>query len=177
MGAAERALRCPDAEPRDITSLQNWLDTNGSISREGEAYLQHSRDLCAVAPVTDSALVYIEDWVERRLSRMPGLPDVSYAERLACSYTHLIGRKQKSQDISATPSVVIYSGTLIKRMATGLMIALVTILLLLPIVICNLIMSGPVRLFVVMVSTVVYLLVLAALTRAKTTELVVAATT
>lgn len=59
----------------------------------------------------------------------------------------------------------------------GLLISLVTILLLLPIVICNVITATALRIFIVMLSTVFYLLVLSGLTRAKTTELVVAATT
>lgn len=50
-------------------------------------------------------------------------------------------------------------------------------LLLLPIVICNLVNDLPMRLLIVMISTVVYLLVLSGLTRVKTIELVVAGTT
>lgn len=57
------------------------------------------------------------------------------------------------------------------------MTILITILLLLPMVVCNVVISTPLRLFIVMVSTVLYLLVLSHMSRAKTPELVVAATT
>ena len=77
MDAAERALGRPDAEPRDMASLQNWLNANGSITAECEAYLQYRQDLCAVAPVADNAIVSVQDWLEHWLSRMPGLSDVS----------------------------------------------------------------------------------------------------
>jgi hypothetical protein len=50
-------------------------------------------------------------------------------------------------------------------------------LLLLPIVICNLVNDLAMRLLIVMLSTVIYLIVLSALTRVKTIELVVAGTT
>lgn len=59
----------------------------------------------------------------------------------------------------------------------GLLISLVTFMLLLPIVVCNVVTTTAIRIFIVMMSTVFYLLVLSGLTRAKTTELVVAATT
>jgi hypothetical protein len=57
------------------------------------------------------------------------------------------------------------------------LIFLVTTLLLIPIVVCNVVHGFAMRISVVMLSTVVYLLVLSGLTRVKTTELVVAGTT
>lgn len=76
-----------------------------------------------------------------------------------------------------TRSVVIYSGSMIRTIARGLIIGLVTVLLLMPIVVCNLVLSTSLRLFIVMTATILYLIILTTLTRAKTAELVIAATT
>jgi hypothetical protein len=36
------------AKPRDISSLQNWVDGNGCIAREETAYLARHKDLLSV---------------------------------------------------------------------------------------------------------------------------------
>ncbi|ENH68039.1 hypothetical protein FOC1_g10001736 [Fusarium oxysporum f. sp. cubense race 1] len=84
---------------------------------------------------------------------------------------------QSNRYVSSDPNVHIYNGPFVSRVAKGLLICLVTLLLLLPIVVCNVVSTAAVRIFIVMLSTIVYLLVLSGLTRAKTTELVVAGTT
>lgn len=66
---------------------------------------------------------------------------------------------------------------MIKRIAKALIISLITLLLLLPIIVCNVITDAVVRIVIVMAATVFYLIVLSDLTKAKTMELVIAATT
>ena len=57
-------LSLDDAGVRDIDSLQNWVNGNGSIAREETEYLEYSRDLARIAPVKDTSLERAEKWVE-----------------------------------------------------------------------------------------------------------------
>jgi hypothetical protein len=79
--------------------------------------------------------------------------------------------------MSNDPNVYIYSGSLIKRIAKALLLLLITLLLLIPVVVCNTISTTSVRIFVVMVSTILYLLVLSVLTKSRTMELILAGAT
>ncbi|KAL4727146.1 hypothetical protein ACLX1H_006047 [Fusarium chlamydosporum] len=157
----ERTLSFGRSEIRDVQSLRNWVDGNGCVARDETSYLSDEKDLFSLSPTLDSAATRFEDWIE---------------DRMAQFFCHrklgILGR-----DVSSDPNVHIYSGTFIKRTAKAFMICLVTMLLLLPIVICNLVNALATRLLIVMLSTVVYLLVLSGLTRVKTIELVVAGTT
>lgn len=62
-------------------------------------------------------------------------------------------------------------------MAKGLLLSLITLLLILPVVICNAIQTTSIRIVVVVLSTLVYLLLLSILTKCKTMELIVATAT
>ena len=55
------------AKPRDIRSLQNWVNGNGCLSWEETEYLTHCGDLCTVVPSDDRAVVRFETWVENGL--------------------------------------------------------------------------------------------------------------
>ena len=57
------------AQPRDITSLLNWVNGNACLARDETAYLGHCKDLLYVAPPpNDSAIGGIETWVEDKLT-------------------------------------------------------------------------------------------------------------
>lgn len=58
-----------------------------------------------------------------------------------------------------------------------MLLFLITLLLLMPVVICNIINTISVRIVIVMISTVSYLLILSGLTKLRTTELMLAAAT
>ena len=155
-----RMLQFEGAMSRDITSLRNWLEGNGCISRAETAYLDHDQDLFSLAPPADSASFRFEAWVEDMLSQwLPGF------------------RNYKKHDVSSDRNVIIYRGAIIPNVAKGLILSLITVLLLMPIVVCNIVRDTILRIVIVMVSTVLYLLVLSGLTRAKTIELLLAATT
>lgn len=57
------------AETRDIESLQNWVNGNGTVARKETEYLQKSRELACLAPLKDTALSRVEIWVEDVLIR------------------------------------------------------------------------------------------------------------
>jgi hypothetical protein len=55
------------ASSRDVTSLQNWLDQTGCLTREESAYLDKPNDLISLASSSDSALKRLENWIEDQL--------------------------------------------------------------------------------------------------------------
>lgn len=79
--------------------------------------------------------------------------------------------------MSDDPNVYIHSGQLIQRIAKALLLFLITILLLMPVVVCSIINATSVRIAIVMVSTISYLLVLSSLTKSRTMELILAGAT
>ncbi|KAK2009605.1 hypothetical protein LZ32DRAFT_589796 [Colletotrichum eremochloae] len=155
-----RVLNLGPAQKRDLASLQNWMEGNGCIARAESAYLTQERDLMSLGPVGDGAILHLEAWLEDSLIRLwRGF------------------RKSRHHDISNDSNIYIYSGTLIRRTARGLLLLLITVLLMLPVVVCNIVNTASARIIVVMVSTICYLLVLSGLTNSRTMELVVAGAT
>ncbi|KAL2156764.1 hypothetical protein VTH82DRAFT_1510 [Thermothelomyces myriococcoides] len=153
-------LTLSPARSRDVESLQNWLDSNGCIAEEECAYLTHRKDLISLAPCGDKASSKLETWVENMLVR------------------HWRGfRKSRSHDLSDDPNVYIYSGPWIRRLARTLLLLLITFLLLVPVILCNLIDNFAIRIFVYVLCTVVYLLVVSLLTKSRTMELIFAGVT
>jgi hypothetical protein len=85
--------------------------------------------------------------------------------------------KDRHFDLSVDPNVYLYSGRLIKRIARVILLSLITSLLLMPVVICNVTSTISIRIVIIMISTIVYLSILAELTRSRTMELVLAGAT
>ena len=79
--------------------------------------------------------------------------------------------------MSTDPNVYLYFGPMIKQTARALLLFLVTCLLLIPVVICNIISTTSIRIVVVMLSTISYLFILSELTHSKTIELILAGAT
>lgn len=166
------------AEQRDVKSLQNWLNGTGCLARDETSYLKHQRELVSLAPVQDHAVLQIETWVEdqligfyrglRRVRRMLPSSPLSNSSKPYGSKFH---------DFSTDRNIYVYSGSLIERTAKALLLFLITLEMLMPVVICNLINAISVRIVVVIISTVCYLLTLSGLTNSKTIELIVAAAT
>lgn len=62
-------LNYAHAKPRNILSLQNWINGNGCIARDETAYLTRCSDLIALNSSHDSATERLEDWIEDKLVR------------------------------------------------------------------------------------------------------------
>lgn len=170
-----KTLAYEKASRRDAISLRNWLSNTRCVARDECNYITHEKELFSVSMVKDSAMLRFEAWVEDKLIRFsrwrPIVRRRPYPLKQADRY-------QKNFDrVSTDADVFIYSGPWIKRIARALMLSLVTILLLMPIVVCNILTSTQSRIIVVMISTLCYLLFLARMTRSKTIELIVAGTT
>lgn len=174
---SRRMLSLDAAEARDIESLRNWTNNTGCIAREETNYLEYSRDLASLAPAKDNAISKVEIWVENALIRFyRGFRNVRERIQPAPRHTDVI-IKNHHYNLSIDPNVYLYSGYLIKRIARMLLLLLITSLLLMPVVICNVTNTASIRIVIIMVSTMVYLAILSELTRSKTMELVLAGAT
>ncbi|KAI6087272.1 hypothetical protein F4821DRAFT_116876 [Hypoxylon rubiginosum] len=132
-----RILSLHSAGRRDIASLQNWVEGTGCLARDETAYLSCRSELVSLAPVTDSGIQQLETWVEDRLVRL----------------LHRF-RRARARQRSTDPNVHIYRGPWIRRTANALLIVLVTLLLIIPVMICNLVSTFSVRIIIVIISTI-----------------------
>jgi hypothetical protein len=64
-----RMLAYEAAKPRDVLSLQNWVNGNACLAREETAYLTHCKELLSIASSDDGAVTQLEAWVEDNLIR------------------------------------------------------------------------------------------------------------
>ena len=82
-----RILTARSANPRDIRSLQHWVNGNGCLSWEESEYLKHCHDLCSIAPVDDDATARFKIWIEKALGRLLlKFQEVGNAVILICWY-------------------------------------------------------------------------------------------
>ncbi|KAI1776945.1 hypothetical protein F4818DRAFT_412368 [Hypoxylon cercidicola] len=149
------------AMPRDVESIKNWLDSTSHVSSAETAYLDHvQKELVCLGPSEDSATRQLETWVEESFIRY---------------YPQF--REAVAHDVSRNEDVYIYSGPLIKYIARVVLLLVISLLLLTPIVVCNAVLSLSGRIWVVAFSTMAYLLVVSALAKSRTIELIVAGAT
>ncbi|EFQ34255.1 uncharacterized protein GLRG_09399, partial [Colletotrichum graminicola M1.001] len=161
-----QALSLSAAAPKDILSLQNWLQGRSCLSRSETEYLELRQDLATLSSPKDSAIELLENWVEGKLIHYyRGFRKVENAEQ---GPLH-----NKSSD----ENVYIYSGSLVKQSAPVLMLCLITSLILIPVVICIAVHSMVARVAIILISTVLYLSVLSRLTNSKMMELILAGAT
>ncbi|RDA84140.1 hypothetical protein CP532_0115, partial [Ophiocordyceps camponoti-leonardi (nom. inval.)] len=148
-----RLLSFPPAHQRDVESLQNWLSGTGCVARDETAYLSHNEELMSLAPEDDSALLGIETWVEDKLIRFfRGFRNVRVPP-FDIMVMRLTERQSRFHVVSRDPNVYIYSGTMIRRIARALLFLIISILLLMPVVICNIISTTSVRIVIVLAFT------------------------
>ena len=103
--------------------------------------------------------------------------DFEKYENEAVFFDWLMNEKSHFHDLSNDPNVYIYSGPWIKRTAKALLLVLITLFLLLPVVLCNIITTNSARVAIIMGSTAAYLCVLSILVQARTIELILAGAT
>ncbi|KAI1013818.1 hypothetical protein LB503_010515, partial [Fusarium chuoi] len=155
-----RTFSLHQADGKDVASLQNWVSATGSLAEDETEYLLHKEELVTLAPVTDSAVKQLESWVESKLTK--------YWYEFRTSRSHNRSRREH---------VFIFKSQLVKRLAKAVLFSLITLLLLMPVIACNLIKNAAGRIMIVIFFTIVYLLILSCLTRARTMELILAGAT
>lgn len=166
-----RALALEAAQPRHVQSLQHWIEGTGCLARDETAYL-YEHDLRQLNTKHDVATSLLEQWVEDTLNWCyKGFRQVS-----ALSLRLLI-TKTEGYHISENKNVYIYTGRAIMWVARLTLLALVALLLLAPVIICNTAVADSARMVVISLATVLYLVVLMRLTNAKAIELIMAGAT
>ncbi|KAH8589139.1 hypothetical protein B0O99DRAFT_637335 [Bisporella sp. PMI_857] len=155
-----RMLNHESAQPLNVASLQNWVQSTGCLSRDETAYLGAEEDLICVAAQTDTFLVRLELLLERAL--------------LSC-WSGFAGCFRSP--ISRDPNVYIFSGAFIKRFARAAAASGVVLLLLLPVIVINSLASTLLRLVLIVLSTAMVIILLAVLTKARTGDMFVAGAT
>ncbi|KAF2195567.1 hypothetical protein K469DRAFT_649652 [Zopfia rhizophila CBS 207.26] len=145
---------------RHVVSLQNWVNNNACLARAETAYLTYSNDLLSVAPSHDGASERMEAWVEDKLVR--------YCKTF---------QKGLRRNVSNDSSVFIFSGSLTGRLTRIMIILLTLVFLLAPAIICNILDGKTVRTTVVVVAVILFLVMLSAIAKARTIEILVAGTT
>ncbi|KAK3374336.1 hypothetical protein B0T24DRAFT_720848 [Lasiosphaeria ovina] len=105
---------------------------------------------------------HLKEWVEDRLIQF---------------YGRFRAIKDPGFEISSNPHVYIYSGGMIRRIAMGLLLLLITSLILTPVVVCDLVDDMPARITIITASILCYLTVLSRLTKSRTIELILAGAT
>ncbi|KAK1773055.1 hypothetical protein QBC45DRAFT_428587 [Copromyces sp. CBS 386.78] len=157
---ANRVLSFGPAQPRDVESLQNWMDSTGSLAREEASYLAHHLELVSLAPVDDSAVVQLTAWVEN-----------------IAIWLWPSSGKNPFQNVSQYSNIYIDSSPWIKLTAKALLLLLITLMLLLPVVLCNIVSTRSARIIIIIVSTIGFLLILSGLTKSKMMNLILAGAT
>ncbi|KAE9363029.1 hypothetical protein N431DRAFT_357402, partial [Stipitochalara longipes BDJ] len=155
-----RMLNLDAAKPRDVLSLQNWVNGNACLAREETTYLSFCKELLSIATPDDDTVARLETWVEDNLIRF---------------YKGF--REDPSHDVSRDSNVYIFSGSLIGRITRTLILSIITFLLLAPVLVCNALSSTTPRIITIVISTIVFLSTLSLLTRARTVETFLAGAT
>ncbi|KAH7354607.1 hypothetical protein BKA65DRAFT_496671 [Rhexocercosporidium sp. MPI-PUGE-AT-0058] len=154
-----RMLSYDRAKSRDVSSLRNWVDGTACLARNESEYLEE-RDLITLGTTQDNALSFIQDWIEDKLM-----------------YWYSGYRQRPLHDMSSDPNVYAYSGSLIRRTAKALLLALLASSLLAPAIVCNFVNNMKARVIVVVIAIVSFLVLLSTLTKSKSMELAVAGAT
>ncbi|KAK1828787.1 hypothetical protein QBC39DRAFT_358313 [Podospora conica] len=160
---SNKVLSLGGAHKRDITSLVRWLEGNGCIAREEARYLQNDQDLLSLAHEPDDALTKLESWVEDQL--------------LLWNPSSLL---KLSRELSDDPNVIVNTADRTRRIAKCIILIVMAMLLLLPILICNLealAQNFTGRMFVVVGFVILYLVIILAMSRARTLEVLLAGAT
>jgi hypothetical protein len=64
-----RMLNFEAAKPRDVLSLQNWVNGNACLARDETEYLKFCKELLSISSPDDDTVSRLESWVEDILIR------------------------------------------------------------------------------------------------------------
>ena len=65
-----RMLNFEAAKPRDVLSLQNWVNGNACLARDETTYLTFCKELLSISSPNDDTVSRLECWVEDALIRV-----------------------------------------------------------------------------------------------------------
>ncbi|KAH7014191.1 uncharacterized protein B0I36DRAFT_48587 [Microdochium trichocladiopsis] len=154
-----RALNLQAANARDVTSLHNWIEGTGCLYEAETAYLSHQDELVALAPQADNTLLKLETSIEDFLIRWRRPAGNPYG-------------------IDLRPNqVYMHAGQHIHHLGRMALVLAVALLMMGPVVVCNLVNAQATRIAIIGFSIATYLAMISSFTKARTLELTVAAAT
>ncbi|PNP44348.1 hypothetical protein TGAMA5MH_03954 [Trichoderma gamsii] len=151
-----RALSFSTAPARPVSTLWKWVDGTGCVARAETAYLEHGEDLVSLATPEDSIVTWLETLAE---------------------YASLYFHKQPGPETSQGPDVYIFPPSPIRRAVQIILAPLFTLLLLIPVIICNFLSGLTARLIIVILSTTGFIAALSCLTNIRPVDLIIAGAT
>ncbi|KAF1992972.1 hypothetical protein P154DRAFT_591726, partial [Amniculicola lignicola CBS 123094] len=158
-------MRLPNASPRDIISIKNWLNGTGSIARAETNFLEHQHDMANLTGALDSAVNYIETFVERLAERLAAhIRKVKFLPEALKP-----GRGDLTQDphiFFAGPCLSSFSRVVTSWVAAAILLA--------PVVVLFCIQDALWRLITITVAGLVFLSALSTWTKARTIEIITA---
>ncbi|KAB2107124.1 hypothetical protein AG0111_0g4687 [Alternaria gaisen] len=159
------AMRLPAASPRDITSIQNYLDGTGSIAIEESAFLSHRHDLANLTGALDSAATSIEYLIERAACRL------SYPIRKLAFLPEAL--KPGRGDLTQDPNIF-FAGPRLRSFSRAVTSWVAAAILLAPVIVLFCIQDALWRLITITVAVLFFLSALSTWTKARTIEVVTA---
>ena len=170
-----RVYRFTQAQRRDVNGSRNWVDGNGCIAREESRYLAHGEDLFTFSLEDQDPLSRLERSVEDAL--IPFLRSyykVNQRSSLLLGIKERLLNKQQKQASEDTPPDANASLFLAKRAARASMAAIVTTVLLLPMLVCKFLPSLTTRVAITAISVMVLVAMISGFIKARSIEILAA---
>ncbi|KAF3069920.1 hypothetical protein CFAM422_006836 [Trichoderma lentiforme] len=153
----QRALTLSTAPSRPVSNLCNWVESKGSIARAESAYLEHQEDTFTLAEPEDNIISWLE----------------TLAEYIAFYFNKWFAAAESPRE----SDIYIFPPSLIKRAVRVFPVPLITVLLLTPVIICNLIDGLTARLVIVVFATTGFIAALSCLIKIRAIDLIIAGAT
>jgi hypothetical protein len=178
------ALRLPNAAPRDINSVKNWINGTGCIARAESQFLEEQDDMMNLGGTTDHAVTYIEIVAETIAfgfaARLRKVRQHAQSYLFTELFTHETqvkflpeamkpGRSDLTQDTH-----LFFPGSLLRSFSRAVTSCVSAGLLLAPVIILFCVRNALWRLVVITTAVVFFLSALSMWTKARTIEIVTA---
>ncbi|EEU34830.1 uncharacterized protein NECHADRAFT_55103, partial [Fusarium vanettenii 77-13-4] len=147
-----------------VLSLENWLQGNACIAREEGRFLDHKDDLLTVALLEDGVIYWLEMAVTASVEFFIKVDLVQATQQ----------NQQKNSDDS---KVHVLDQSFTDKAARVLLTTLVTLLILVPVMICNAMNDSTSRITILVLAAISFITALSLLTRSKAIDLASASAT
>jgi hypothetical protein len=139
-------LQLPNASPRSVASLSNWVNATGSIVRKETAFLQN-RDLCAVGAEERYGIAWMESLIGRIFIYFQQVSTQAYLPKL-------FPRRSSASAVGTRGSrVFVFDGHTLHVISIT---TLILLLMLIPVFVMQATSSAALRLVCVMLMSILF---------------------
>jgi hypothetical protein len=107
------------AKPRDVLSLQNWVNDNACLARDETEYLTHCSELISVASPGDGTAERLEAWIESKLVYFSRVFGKVWIHALSTLYLSRLNMTRALLGISQETHSYTYSPARLQRRQVG----------------------------------------------------------